>query len=74
MNVEIEREECTSCAQCWDTCPEVFEENPGDGRSQITVPFQLEGDPAKGLVGSDHEECVLEAADGCPVAVIHVEE
>jgi ferredoxin len=73
MKVEIEREECTGCAQCWETCPEVFEENPGDGRSQITAPFRSEGDLARGLFGRDLEECVLEAADGCPVAVIHVE-
>jgi ferredoxin len=74
MNITIEREGCTSCAQCWETCPEVFEESPHDGLSQITPAFRVEGEIARGEVGRDLEGCVLEAADGCPVAVILAEE
>jgi putative ABC transport system permease protein len=35
VKVQIEREECISCAACWDDCPDVFEENMEDGLSQV---------------------------------------
>lgn len=37
------------------------------------VPKYQQGDPAHGEVGKELEACVQEAADSCPVTVIHVE-
>jgi len=73
LKVTIDREECTSCGVCWDDCPDVFEENSDDGFSQIVEKYRTGDDPGEGEVGSDLEECVKEAADNCPVEIIHVE-
>ena len=77
MKVTIDREGCISCAACWTTCPDFFEENPEDGRSQVIAAFRPEGKPGEGTVGEGtvpqgKEECVTNAAEGCPVQVIHL--
>jgi ferredoxin len=72
MKVTIDRDECTSCEVCWTECPEVFEENPDDGLSQIVEQYQVDGNPGIGNI-SDEIDCVQEAADDCPVEIIHVE-
>ncbi len=33
--VTIGREGCISCGQCWGSCPQVFIEDPEDGKSSI---------------------------------------
>ncbi|MBP2145792.1 ferredoxin [Methanofollis sp. W23] len=68
--VTIEREECTSCALCWETCPEIFEESP-DGRVQIREEYQTDG-PDTGEIPDEIEDCAGDAADGCPVEIIEV--
>lgn len=60
-NVWIE-EDCTACELCVDTCPDIFE-LPGE----IAVVKQ-------GVSFDDHEDCIREAAENCPVEVIKVEE
>ncbi|QSZ68366.1 ferredoxin [Methanofollis aquaemaris] len=72
VRVTIEREECTSCALCWETCPEVFEEGP-DGFAQIMEEYQTDG-PEAGKVPGEMKECAVDAADGCPVEIIKVGE
>jgi ferredoxin len=73
MKVRIDREECTSCAMCWDGCPQVFEENPDDGFSQIVENYRIDGASEQGDVPERHRECVEQAAEDCPVEIIHVE-
>jgi ferredoxin len=73
MKVHIDRQECTSCALCCDSCPQVFEENPDDGYSQIVEKYREGGDPARGEVPESERGAVEEAAEGCPVEIIHVE-
>jgi ferredoxin len=72
MKVTIDRDECTSCEVCWTECPEVFEENPDDGLSQVVEQYQVDRNPGIGNI-SDEIDCVQEAADDCPVEIIHVE-
>lgn len=72
VRITIDREDCTSCAHCWETCPDVFEESPDDTLSQIVEEYRRGGDPAEGEVPGDLEDCVQDAADGCPVEVIHL--
>ena len=73
MKVTIDRKECTSCALCWDSCPDVFEENPEDGFSQIVAQYRANGSNAEGDVPEEQRECVEDSAAGCPVDIIHVE-
>jgi ferredoxin len=74
MRVTIDREECIECGACYADCPEVFEESPEDFFSQIVEEYRVDDDPAVGEVPDDLEECVEDAAYGCPVEIIQVEE
>lgn len=74
MKVKIERKECTSCGSCWDTCPELFEQNRDDSFSSIIEKFRLNGNIAEGVPSSELEECARDASDACPVEIIEIEE
>ena len=58
MEVDIDRDGCIGCGVCEQVCPEVFR-IAEDGLSEVIA------DP-KGF-----EDLVKEAADSCPVEVIH---
>jgi ferredoxin len=70
LRVTIDRDECISCAQCWETCPTFFDEAE-DGWSEVTLPFRAASN-AEGKAPAELEGCVTEAAEGCPVDIIHV--
>ena len=72
MKVRIDRDDCTSCGSCWGLCPDLFQENPGDHFSEITEANRAGGN-AEGNVPGDQEGCAVEAADACPVQIIHIE-
>jgi ferredoxin len=72
QKVTIAREECTSCETCWITCPDFFEQNPNDSWSQIVEKYRVGGNPAEGISPAELEDKVREAADSCPVQIIHV--
>ncbi len=61
MKVDIDRDDCIGCGVCAQICPDVFR-IADDGLSELIA-------PANGF-----EEQVREAADSCPVEVIHTEE
>jgi ferredoxin len=71
MNVTIDRAECVSCGSCWDTCPDLFEQDPEDSFSRIREPFRT-NNTAEGKVPEDRESCAQEAADSCPVQIIRI--
>jgi ferredoxin len=73
MQVKIERDECISCAACWEECPDFFEQNPADNLSQVVEKYRRRGDPALGDSPSELEDCVRQAAESCPVEIIHLE-
>lgn len=62
MNVMIDRDGCISCGMCAATCPDVFR-MADDGLAEVYK------EPT-----SADEEMVKDAADGCPVEVIHVDD
>ena len=74
MKVKIDREACTLCAVCWETCPDVFEENPDDGTSQIVEKYRIDGQLDQGEIPDELSECATQAANGCPVEIIHIKE
>ena len=74
MKVTIERDSCVSCGQCWDACPNFFEQSPDDSFSQVIEEFRTGGDKGSGMPAKDDEACCRDAADLCPVTIIHVEE
>jgi ferredoxin len=55
-------EDCTACGLCVDICPEVF-----DLPDDIAV-------VKEGANLSDNEDEIKEAAESCPVEVIHYKE
>jgi len=59
---------------CVSICPDVFEMSPDDNKVQIIEKWREGGDIATGIVGEDLKGCVEEAANACPVQIIHVEE
>jgi ferredoxin len=74
VSVTIERDTCVSCGSCYETCPDFFEENPEDSFSQVKEKFRKNGNISEGEAPPDLVACVQEAADLCPVTIIHVED
>ncbi len=72
VKVTIDRDQCISCESCWTMCPEVFEQNGADNWSQIVPKYQAGGDPATGQIPDPLRAKAQEAADACPVSIIHV--
>ncbi len=72
--VTIDREGCISCGVCWSTCPDFFEENPNDNKSQVVEMYRTSGNVAEGSAPENLAAQVRDAADRCPVTVISVEE
>lgn len=72
--VHVERDECILCGTCWDVCPEVFEPSDEDGLCQIVEDYRTPAGIAHGKVSGAQLDCVTEAAEGCPVEIITVEE
>ncbi len=74
MKVTIDRQDCTICGVCWSDCPEFFEQSPDDEYSQVVEKYRAGGNLAEGNAPDDLRDCVRDAAEGCPVAIIHVED
>ncbi len=72
--VWIDRDQCISDMVCVSLCPDVFEMSDEDGKSQIVANFRTDpNNLAEGVVPEDLKDCVQNAADSCPVAIIHIE-
>ena len=72
VKVSIDRNDCISCGNCWTICPEFFEQNPDDDFSQVVEMYRVGGNTAEGEAPQKLEDLVREAADSCPVQIIHV--
>lgn len=63
MKVLIDGDGCISCGLCADICPEVFRMSEKDDIAEVYVDE----------IPEELEDSVQEAADDCPVSVIHIE-
>ena len=57
IRVRVDRDECISCGVCWSICPDIFEENPDYGLTQIVETHRVDGDPGTGEVPAGLEDC-----------------
>jgi ferredoxin len=73
LKIKIDRDECIQCASCWSVCPDIFEEAPDDGFSQIVETYRIDTDSALGIAPEDLRNCATEAAESCPVEIIHLQ-
>jgi ferredoxin len=71
MKITIDRDGCIECGACTTTCPAVFELKENEKASIISQ--YRSGGSDKGEVGPDLNSCAKDAADSCPVAVIHTD-
>jgi len=68
------RDDCISDGACWVLCPEIFEMNEEDGKSQIIKIHRVDEKIEEGIITEELEECSISAAEACPVQIIHIEE
>ncbi len=59
MEVSVDQDLCISCGLCVSSCPDVFTWN-SDEKAVAN----------EKAVSSDNEDCVKDAADGCPTDAI----
>ncbi len=62
MKVKVDKDLCTACGLCADTCPEVFEIKEDFAVVKVDI------------VPTDLEDKVKEAAQNCPTEAIKIEE
>jgi ferredoxin len=65
MKVSVDRDQCISCALCWTSCPAIFAEDQADGKCSIV-------EIAHGEASEALRPSAQEAADNCPVSIIHI--
>ena len=62
METRVDKDLCTGCSLCVDTCPEVFEMGDDTARAKVSP------------VPKGAEDSCREAKDVCPVEAISIEE
>ena len=70
FKVELVRKECTACESCVESCPDYFE--MGDDALVNLKGSKKAGDNEDLEV--DTLGCIKDAADACPVNIIHIYE
>ncbi len=66
----VERDRCTSCGSCEDLCPELFKLDD-TGISHIINSERVGNNDELEI---EDEKCIMDAAESCPVMIIHVYE
>ena len=68
FKVVLGREECTACESCVESCPDTFE-MADDGWAQVKGSTRVGSNDELEM---DDVGCSREAAEVCPVSIIHV--
>ena len=74
VKVKVDPETCIACGVCSAMCPDVFEANPEDGKSNIVEQFRINGNIYEGEIPDDLLDCAKNAMDNCPTGSITIEE
>lgn len=61
MKASVDKDACTGCTLCTQTCPEVFKMD-ADDKAVVYIDE----------IPQDLSNCVIEAKDGCPVEAIGI--
>jgi len=69
--VKHDRENCIGCGACANVYPEDWEMNE-DGKSSFKKGKRLDDGSEEGNIPDDHYDGNKEAAEACPVNVIHI--
>ncbi|RLE73864.1 MAG: ferredoxin [Thermoprotei archaeon] len=72
--VTIDRDQCISCMSCVALCPDIFEMNEEDGKTQIVANYRVGDNLGEGVIPENLKGCAEEAANACPVTIISIEE
>jgi ferredoxin len=70
--IEIERDGCTACGNCYSVDPAHFE--PDDDGKSTVIGGKTDDTSSSGVFDDDEIENAREAEDSCPVSVITVTE
>jgi ferredoxin len=70
FKVVIEREECIACENCISSCPDTFQ-MADDGLAELKGAVRVGSNDELGV---DDLGCTKEAAEACPVTIIHIYE
>ena len=71
--VKHDRTNCIGCAACEAVCSKHWEMS-GDGKSDLKNGIKGENDLISLEITEEELQCNKEAAESCPVNVIHIEE
>jgi ferredoxin len=74
--VSVDRDLCLACGVAPTVCPEVFMLGEDNGKNRLIEEYSDETSEnvSKGLVPDDLHDCVVKAADACPVQAITVQQ
>ncbi len=74
--ITVDREICISCGIAPSTCSLVFLLGEDNGKNRVSETYSENTSDAKsvGIVTDDLYDCVMQAADACPVQAIKIEE
>jgi len=64
MRAHVDKDVCTACGLCADSCPAVFSLGDDDEVAKVIVD----------AVPADMEDCARQAAEDCPVEAISIED
>lgn len=69
FTIELARSDCIGCGACAAVCPDLFKMNSEDNKSDLAG---AKGDRDNQTLDVDEVKCGLDAANTCPVTIIHI--
>ncbi len=70
--IKYNRPECIGCGVCAANCPKFWEMDDNEGKSNLKGAENLDNGSAELEIDDNYLECNMEAAESCPVNVIHI--